>query len=185
MITSICDCNVVKAAREDSRLVAWTVCTALDMPEDESGAMQKVCADPDSMYSWNKSLIATVDGEKAGCLVSYPGKDYIRLREYTWPYLWTDATLDDIKKAPCETNPDEYYLDSMAIMPQFRGRSIGKKLMEAAMELGRNMGYKKFSLIADPRKTGLIKYYESMGFKDVGEILFFGHTYRKMLRIES
>lgn len=132
------------------------------------------------MYSWNKSIIAYVDGKPVGSIISYPGDDYESLRRYTWSKIWKDIDSETIRQTEVEAYPGEYYLDSMAILPEYRSCSIGKSLIAAAIEQGKSLGYNVFTLLVDYDKPRLKAYYESMGFKENGEMTFFGHRYKRM-----
>lgn len=137
------------------------------------------------MYSWNKSIIAYVEGKPIGVIISYPGDSYDSLRKYIWPRLWGDIDKETIEKTDVEAYPGEYYLDSMAILPEYRGYSIGKSLIEAAIEQGRSLGYDKFTLLVDCNKPKLKAYYESIGFNEIGEMIFFGHRYKRMVKHDA
>lgn len=50
-------------------------------------------------------------------------------------------------------------------------------LDEAAINRGRKLGYHEFSLLVSVKKTRLKAYYESMGFRESGRIMFFGYEY--------
>lgn len=177
--------TVHKASPKDIETVAWTVLTALDMDTQDLEWVKESCADELTMYSWNKSIVALVDGKPVGAIISYPGDDYDALRQYTWKRLWNDIDSETIRKTEIEAYPGEYYLDSMAIQPEYRGLSIGKSLIESAIEKGRSLGYKKFTLLVDCNKPRLKAYYESMGFQENGEMTFFGHRYKRMMKNED
>lgn len=90
-----------------------------------------------------------------------------------------------------ECIPGEFYLDSMAILPEFRGISyeyagstdrIGHILMLDGIEEGRRKGFQRISLIVDKAKPRLKTYYSALGFRPDGEILFFGHLYDRMIK---
>lgn len=173
-----------KGNKEDVETVAWTVLTALDMDTGHLDWIKDSCADERSMYSWNKAFVALVDGKPVGSIVSYSGDDYKALREYTWKNLWHDVDLDTIRATEIETYPGEYYLDSLAIKPEYRGHDIGKQLIEAAMSHGRELGYTQFALLVDVGKPRLKAYYESLGFKEDGTVMFFGHRYNRLKKEE-
>lgn len=174
---------VIRKAREDdAEYVAKTVLTALDMDSSGLERVKLSCADPRSMYSWNKSLIAEADGKPIGCIISYPGDNYKAMREYTWSRIWKDIDMETIKNSAIETYPSEYYLDSLAIEPEYRGKGLGKSLMLAAMERGRQLGYERFALIVSFDKPRLKDYYAGLGFKVAEDINFFGHTYHRMIK---
>ncbi len=168
----------------DARLAAWAMLTALDLPTNGMDRAAEVCADPGAMYSWANAIVACDGEEPVGAIISYPGDDYQSLRQYTWGKIWSGIDEQTIADSPCETFPGEYYLDTMAIRPEYRGHAIGKRLIEAAIERGRRQGYTKFSLIVDIKKPRLKAYYESIGFSQEGQILFFGHLYDRMALTE-
>lgn len=177
--------EIRKAMKEDAAFVAWTVLTALDMDASDLGKATDVCSDDFGLYSWKNALIAVENGKPIGCIISYPGDKYLQFREYTWPKLWTDIDPDLMNNTSHETEPGEYYLDSMAIIPEYRGKSIGKKLMISAIEHGMNLDYDRFALIVDVNKPHLHEYYTQLGFNDVGPIRFFTHLFTKMTKIYS
>lgn len=171
-----------KATPADTEYVAKTVLTALDMDTSDLEWVKASCADPQSMYSWNKSLIAEEDGKQIGCIISYSGDDYQKLREYTWNRLWEGVDPNTIKQSAIEAYPGEYYLDSLAIEPEYRGNGLGKKLMQAAIAYGKDLGYDKFALLVSVEKPRLKEYYSSLGFDDDNDVNFFGHRYKRMLK---
>lgn len=178
--TTVTDMTIRKATEEDAKYVAKTVLTALDMDTSDLEWVMASCVDPNSMYSWNKALIAETDGKPIGCIISYPGDDYQNLREYTWSRLWKDVDPSTIKHTAIEAYPGEYYLDSLAIEPEYRGNGLGKTLMRTAMEQGRQLGYDRFALLVAIDKPRLKDYYATLGFEDESEVAFFGHHYHRM-----
>ncbi|MDE6560243.1 MAG: GNAT family N-acetyltransferase [Muribaculaceae bacterium] len=174
--------TIRKATESDTEFVAKTVLTALDMDTSDLEWVKASCADPRSMYSWNKSLIAEEDGKQIGCIISYRGDEYLPIREYTWSRLWQGVDPEVIKKSAIETYPGEYYLDSLAIEPGYRGKGLGKDLMCAAIDYGASLGYRKFALLVAVEKPRLKKYYASLGFVEDSEVNFFGHRYKRMIK---
>lgn len=57
---------------------------------------------------------------------------------------------------------------TIATNPEYRGRGIGKRLVEAAVELlkGKSLGY--LTLEVRPSNLPAIALYESLGFREVG-----------------
>ena len=172
--------TIRKAKESDTDFVAKTVLTALDMDTSDLEWVKKSCADPKSMYSWNKALIAEDAGRPVGCIISYRGDEYLPIREYTWSRLWEGVDPEVIRKSAIETYPGEYYLDSLAVEPDFRGHGLGKELMQAAIDYGASLGYRKFALLVAVEKPRLKDYYASLGFREAGEVNFFGHQYHRM-----
>lgn len=154
--------------------------------QDAVEAFGEVCARPDTLYSYARTRIACVDGEPAGSLTAYSGDDYLPLRDFTWGLL--DPT---VQYPEPECLPGEFYLDSMAILPEFRGMAfeyagstdrIGHLLMLDGIEVGKKKGFSRISLIVDKAKPRLFAYYSALGFRPDGEILFFGHLYDRMIK---
>lgn len=173
--------KIRKATENDVDFVAKTVLTALDMDTSDIGWVRASCADPKSMYSWNKALIAEDAGKPIGCIISYRGVDYLPIREYTWSRLWEGVDPEVIRKSAIETYPGEYYLDSLSVDPEYRGKGIGKDLMQAAIAEGSALGYKRFALLVAVEKPRLKDYYASLGFRPFGEVNFFDHKYHRMV----
>ena len=172
--------EIREARLEDTPIVAWTVLTALDMPTDDIQRFIDMCSDPESMYSWTNSIVAVVDGNPIGCLIAYDGSRYQQLKSYTWSTLWNDFDVTYLNKMEPETKDGEFYLDSMAIFPEYRGLNIGKKLIDFAILKARNIGIPYSTLLVDINKPKLKKYFESIGFQKFGEMNFFNHKYSRM-----
>ncbi len=115
--------------------------------------------------------------------------DGLRARSYS-DQLSKGESSGTLSMEP-ECLPGEFYLDSMAILPEFRGRvyeyagstdRIGHLLMLDGIEEGRRKGFSRISLIVDKAKPRLKTYYSALGFRPDGEILFFGHLYGRMVK---
>lgn len=171
-----------KARKDDAAYVAKTVLTALDMDSSDLEWVMASCVDPKSMYSWRNALIAEDNGNPIGCIISYRGDDYLPIREYTWSRLWVGVDPEVIRSSAIETYPGEYYLDSLAIDPEYRGKGLGKRLMQAAIGQGKNLGYDKFALLVATDKPRLKEYYATLGFEEAGDVNFFGHHYHRMTK---
>ena len=169
-----------RATSEDVPFVAWTVLTALDLSADDTSRAEMACSQDDSLYSWHHAMLAVVDGKTVGCLISYDGGEYLGLREHTWKLIWEVDDID-LQRVEAETEDGEYYLDSMAILPEYRGMGIGKLLMQDATNKGKEQGCDSSTLIVSQQKPKLQAYYSTLGFNVCGIIDFFGHKYNKMI----
>lgn len=167
------------ATIEDAQFVGWAMLTALDLPVDGPFNKPEVWRRTDILYSWKRARIAQVDGVPVGCLISYPGEEYELLRFLTWKLIFGE-TDEDARKFESETFPGEYYLDSLAVLPEYRRRGIGKALLLDGIAKGYGMGFNMVTLIVDVDKPSNKAMYERLGFVVHGEMLFFGHYYYRM-----
>lgn len=101
-----------------------------------------------------------------------------------------DSIEKDVAERVCgmedtefETGPGEYYIDSLAILPAYRGFGIGRELIYDAMEEARKNGLRQVGLIVECSKPLLRDYYAELGFVPVREMNAFGDRYLKMTLI--
>ncbi len=149
--------------------------------------MTEICRREDTMYSWRNTLVAVADGADfcaggvvAGSLTSYDGADYLAMRELTFAlardkFGWNPPLMDD------ETRAGEWYMDSLAVHPAFRGRGLAQLLFNQAFETAASLGFTQASLIALASSDRLVAYYESIGFRPGGHLNCFGHDYLRMI----
>ena len=185
---------------QDGELIARNVLAAVgyDMfgePEERAQwmlpKMAEVCRREDTLYSYTRTRVACVDGAPVGSLTAYPGDGYLELRKFTWGLFGNEVANPD-SVADIECRPGEFYLDSMALLPEFRGGTyeyygttdrIGHLLMLDGIKKGRDLGFKKISLIVEQDRPRLRSYYSALGFRTDGELTFFGDPYYRMVLI--
>lgn len=146
----------------------------------------RLAARTDSQYSYLNTLVAeTPDGEIAGLIVSYDGADLHRLRRaFIREANEVLGIHFDENKMDDETSPDEIYLDSLAVFPEFRGHQLGRRLIEAAAEHHAASG-KPLGLLCDPDNPRAQHIYEKLGFKTVGRRPFAGVMMHHMTRCKN
>lgn len=133
----------------------------------------------DLLYTYKNSRVAEVDGVVVGSLLSYPGDIYKELRHRTFIDLWPDMMALDAESEQ-ETCPGEYYLDSLAVLPSFRGRGVGRALIQDSIQRGIGLGYNKITLVVDSGMPHLMGLYKSLGFDIAGHCHAFGVDFHKM-----
>lgn len=124
--------------------------------------------------------MAEEDGIVVGSILSYPGEIYKDLRHRTFTELWPDIMALDTN-SELETGPGEYYLDTLAVLPSYRGRGIGRALIQDAIERGLGLGYYKITLVVDPDMPKLINLYSSLGFTLADHRHVFGVDFQRMI----
>ena len=148
-----------------------------------------ICLRDDTLYYWGRTRISTVDGIPTGSLTAYPGADYLTMRDRTWGDWGRSLGVDATVSQEPECFPGEYYLDTLAVLPSWRGQVFehcgvsdrtGHLLMLDAFRQGRGLGLKQASLIVDIDHPRVEEYYSGVGFRPAGQMMFFGHPYMRM-----
>lgn len=134
-----------------------------------------------SQYSYRNSLVArTADGRCAGAIVAYDGARLHELREafveganriLGWNIR--ESEMDD------ETDGEEVYLDSLMVLPEFRGQGIASALIRAAVEHNAAVG-KPVGLLVDYTNPNARRLYSRLGFEGRGDVRFCGVTMEHM-----
>ncbi len=177
------------ATLDDAPFIARVVLAGIDMLDmdavlpDEQRAIYEhlieICRMDDTLYSYLNTRIAEVDGNRVGALVAYDGARYVALRAKTFGLVQQSSGMD-LSRNAMETVPGEFYLDSMAILSDYRGMCLGKMLICDRLDFALGHGFKKVTLLVDKDKPRLQQYYESLGFVFSEEMFVFGSRYNKL-----
>ena len=178
------------ATSEDAPFIARVVLAGIELldmdaalPDNQRVLYEHlvgICRMDDTLYSYRNTRIAEVDGCAVGALVAYDGARYAMMREKTFGLVQQTSGMDLNHKA-METGPGEFYLDSMAILSDYRGAGIGKMLMRDRVDFSLSNGFQKVTLLVDKDKPRLQRYYECEGFAFSEEMFVFGAWYNKMV----
>lgn len=177
------------ATPEDAPFIARVVLAGIDLCDLDAALLDEqqviyehlieICRMDDTLYSYCNTRIAETDGDCVGALVAYDGARYAALRAKTFGLVQQTSGMD-LSQNAMETGPGEFYLDSMAVLSDYRGVGIGKMLMRDRMDFASHEGFQNVTLLVDKDKPLLQKYYESMGFTFSEEVFVFGSWYHKM-----
>ena len=172
------------ATIEDASFVAWTVLVAVGIDHPNDKMMQSVtalCRRTGVLYSWQNSMLAEQDGKVVACLISYDGADYATMRKETFRLI-AEEVGRDFRQMESETEAGEYYVDSIAVLPDYRGQGIGTQLLRAGVEKARQLHIGKVSIVVSPDNPKAQQLYESLGFQYVKDMFLFNEDYRKMIK---
>ena len=173
--------KIREAGKEDSPFIAQAVAMAIGdetalkkyCGEDYITLLSKIAENEKSQYSYTNCLIAEIDGTTAGAVVGYDGAMLHELRATTYSIIYNE--LGRTPSIPDETEAGEFYLDSLAVLPKYRGIGIGRQLITAIRDKAFSAGHNRVGLIVDfdnPRAEAL---YTSLGFTRIKTKIFFGH----------
>lgn len=171
------------ATIDDAPNIAWAVLIAVGVENITQEMVLNVshllCEREDTLYSWRNTSVAEINGAYAGSLTSYKGIDYKDLRSVSFPIM-RDKLGCDFMDMENETEEGEYYLDSLAVWPEFRGKGIASLLIQNAIQQAKNWGIPRVTLVVDPDHTGVKRLYEKEGFSPLKMMQLFGQAYQKM-----
>ena len=134
----------------------------------------------DSQYSYRNTLVAMDADRVVGISVSYDGGLLHELRrafiEAAKEHIGKDHTgMDD------ETQAGELYLDSLAVLPEYRRRGIARKLLLATKERANRMGLPCVGLLVDKGNPIGEALYASVGFQYVNDNQWGGHPMKHLI----
>lgn len=157
--------TVVRAVGED---IAAGLAVGNHTVDDVVKMFASLAARDDAQYSYRHSLVAVDENDSPiGAIIGYDGALLHELRkrfiEAAASQLGIEfGELDD------ECEPTEFYLDSLAVDPEWRGRGVATALIRAMAQRASESG-KPAGLLVDKENTRARALYERVGFRLVGE----------------
>ena len=163
------------ASREDSDAIAECLLIAMrnivkvflasDDEESARNFLRHFTARENNQYSYENCIVAT-DGKVVGAINIYDGARLNELRLPVVDYIRKNHNPDFAPED--ETAAGEYYIDTLGVLPEYRKRGIGTKLLEAAIE---HYGFRNRSavgLLVDPANEKARRLYLNLGFQPRG-----------------
>lgn len=149
--------------------------------DDFHRLMTKMAAMEQTQYSYRNALVAAdAEGTVVGACVAYDGASMKLLRETFLSHLLSDLG-HDFQFAEDETQPGEYYIDTLAVSPQHRHQGIATRLLHAAIGRATASGLPA-ALLVDVGNPNAERLYRSLGFEEVGTKTWGGHGMKHLVR---
>ena len=148
--------------------------------EDFRKMMVSLVEREDSQYSYTNTYVAC-DGDKVvGISVSYDGGKLHGLRrafmELSKACIGKDNSgMDD------ETQAGELYLDSLAVLPEYRRQGIAKRLIVATKERADELKLPCVGLLVDKSNPTGEAFYAAIGFRYVNDSHWGGHEMKHLI----
>ena len=163
-------------------MLAWPVDDILESNgltcEQLHESITLIAASEETIYSYENTVVAEIDGKVVGAMCAYDGADYQRLKQPIIDTLGPDCGFAQLK----ETEKGEFYLDSVGVLPEYRGKGIASRLIAAQCERAASLGHKVAGLIVDVDKPQAEALYTRLGFTYLDDKDFFGHKMKHMVR---
>ena len=134
----------------------------------------------DTQYSYRNTLVAMEGQKVTGIAVSYDGGRLHQLRQAfiqaARKYIGKDHSgMDD------ETQAGELYLDSLAVLPEYRRQGIAQRLLKATKEKADAMGLPCVGLLVDQGNPVGEALYASAGFRYANDSHWGGHPMKHLV----
>lgn len=152
-ITALCD-----MAGEGLPAALWRRSAAPTQSAFEYGRNRILSGETN--FNLRNSLIAERDGEVAGLMLGYPLPVASELAD------WGDVPDVIVPLLELEQEvPGYWYLNILAVYPEFRRKGIARLLLTVVDEIGATAHAKGLALVAASVNTGAILLYESAGYR--------------------
>jgi ribosomal protein S18 acetylase RimI-like enzyme len=112
-------------------------------------------------FSYRNATIVEHDGQCAGCLIGYEIPDQPTPIAADTPGMF--GPLLELENLAAGT----WYINVLAVSPQFRGRGLGTKLLNLAHKTARSLKKRGVSIITSDANTGARRLYERAGYGEI------------------
>ena len=148
--------------------------------EDFRRLMTILVESEDSQYSYRNTLVALDADKVVGISVSYDGGRLHGLRrafiEAAKEHIGKDHSgMDD------ETQAGELYLDSLAVLPDYRRQGIARKLLLATKVRANRQDFPCVGLLVDKDNPVGEALYASVGFRYKNDNQWGGHPMKHLV----
>ena len=184
--------EIVKATKEQAPEIAHLIMMAMTDDcclhfcgngyglEDFRKMMTLLVEREDSQYSYKNTLVAFDGGKVVGISVSYDGSKLYELRR-AFLRLALEHIGKDHSGMDDETQAGELYLDSLAVLPDYRRQGIASRLIRATKERADRMGLPCVGLLVDKGNLSGEALYTSVGFRYANDSQWGGHPMKHLI----
>jgi ribosomal protein S18 acetylase RimI-like enzyme len=148
--------ELVNYAGEGLPHYLWGKLTQADETAWDVG--RRRAAREDGSFSYRNAVMIEHLGECAGCLIGYEIPDVPEPIAADMPAMF--KPLQELENLA----PATWYVNVLAVVPQFRGKGLGTELLRLADETGRALGKRGMSVIVSDGNTGARRLYERCGY---------------------
>ncbi|WP_127531270.1 GNAT family N-acetyltransferase [Paenibacillus kobensis] len=149
--------------------------------EQAIAALAELFRMPGNRFSAKQVVVAEEDNRIAGMILCYHGSEADRLDAPIAERL-RQRTGNPSPVIDQEADEDEYYIDSIAVFPEFRGRGIAKALLQAAEEAAAALGWDRIALNVEYGNDRAASLYRSAGYTPDKTITINGSSFYHMVK---
>jgi ribosomal protein S18 acetylase RimI-like enzyme len=149
--------------------------------EKITGFLRQMWLHPNTRMSHKHSYVIEDKGKAIALLTSYPGSMNSKLFLPSFFKLvsihpgligYINMHLNQLYHVlfTPEAEKDEYYVFMLAVLPEYRNKKLGTKLLQFAEEKAKEAGLKECSLLVRIANVDGIRFYERNGYKKVKKL---------------
>lgn len=172
--------KIINARKEDANFIAKSIMSGVgeEICENLAGKNHSLAdvealftdlaSREDTQYSYLNTFVAVDDdGTAVGACISYDGALLHKLREpfFEAAKQYLDIDMSDVLD---ETEPGEVYIDTLAVLPEYRKQGVATALLKASIGKAKKIG-KPAGLLVEKENHRARRLYESLGFRKVGD----------------
>jgi ribosomal protein S18 acetylase RimI-like enzyme len=116
-------------------------------------------------FSYRNATIIEHDGQCAGCLIGYEIPDKPEPIPDDMPAMF--VPLQELENLA----PGTWYINVLAVRPQFRNQGLGTNLMALAEEKAQRLGKRGMSVIVSDANLGARRIYTRLGYNEMARRL--------------
>lgn len=136
------------------------------LPGVSAGALMSQLYSGDGPDGWRWTWIAEVDGETAGAMAAYPAR-------LTGPIDSRDPAAERLAHLAgfsALTPRSGLHISRLGVLPDYRGRGLARRLIEASLTAALREGLDLVSLFVWADNEPAVKLYRSMEFQEEGSV---------------
>lgn len=146
-----------------------------------SNVLEKAYLSETFRFGYNRGIVAVIEGDVVGAAFGYLEEEETVIDEALKEiFSELSISMDEQMFVDKEAAPGEWYLDSIAVRSDQRGKGIGGALLDALPNY--ISGSSRIGLNVDQDNPAAKKLYERHGYKDSGEMTISGHVYDHMIK---
>lgn len=111
-------------------------------------------------FSYRNASIIEHEGQAAGCLIGYEIPEQPEPIGPGIPAMF--VPMQELENLA----PGSWYVNVLAVAPQFRGHGLGTKLLALADDIAGNLGKRRLSVIVADTNRGARRLYERCGYRE-------------------
>lgn len=121
-------------------------------------------------FSFQNVWVATYNSEVVGAVLSFGGRDEVRLNAAIGSWLEREA------------QDDEWYVDALAVLKNWNRKGIGTRLLQCAEQQARQQHYLKVALHVAQENKQALELYTHLHYVVTQQTVLYHHPHVRMVK---